>query len=212
MHWKKPRTEFPRFLIQALEKNVAEHRAWARFFHESFYDAIKRAKALIEDKSCVVVEITTHLSMIIMPHLAKAVVTIEKPLTVESLNETSSQEVPKEKDPLSKGKEVVRLGPKRRSQRTKSKKVSYQVDNASEDANNQGAKASHALGLEDYKAFEFAEAGPSQFWKEMVKVQWESIVEFEVHDQELLKNHIGLEAVGAKMKVVGHCESYKVMM
>lgn len=80
MHWKKPRTEFPRFLIQALEKKVTEHRAWAGFFHESFYNAMKRAKVLKEDESRVVVEITTHLSMIIMPQLENAVVTIQKPL------------------------------------------------------------------------------------------------------------------------------------
>lgn len=84
MHWKKPKVEFPQFLIQALEKEATEHRAWSGFFHESFYEAIKRAKTLIQERSSMIVEITTHLSMIIMPQLAKVVVTIEKPLIVES--------------------------------------------------------------------------------------------------------------------------------
>lgn len=84
MHWKKPRTEYPRFFIQILEMKTTEHRASSGFFHESFFHAMKRAKTLIKEESSVVVEITTHLSMIIMPQLEQVVVTIEKPLIAES--------------------------------------------------------------------------------------------------------------------------------
>lgn len=102
----------------------------------------------MEDESHVIVEITTHLSMIIMPQLVQVVVTIEKPLIAKLLNATSSQEVPEVKDRFSKGKEVVSARPKRRRERTKSKKPSYREDNASEDADSQGkgAEDSHALG------------------------------------------------------------------
>lgn len=123
--------------------------------------------------------------------------------------------MPRKKDPLSKGKEVLSSKPKRRSQRNKSKKPSYRVDSASEDAHShdKDVEASQVVRLEDYGAFKFVEAGPSQIWEEMTKVQWESVVEMlEAPDREMLKNCIGLEAVATKMKVVGQSESYKVMM
>lgn len=58
---------------------------------------------------------------------------------------------------------MVSSGPSRRSQRAKSNKPRYRVDNASENANSQdkGVEASHALGLEDYKVSEFKKWEPN---------------------------------------------------
>lgn len=44
-------------------------------------------------------------------------------------------------------------------------------------------------------------------------VHWNSLVEaFETQEYEVLKNYIGLETILAKMKIVAHSRSYKLMM
>lgn len=88
---------------------------------------------------------------------------------------------------MSKGKEVVSLGPTRRSHRAKNQKPCYRVDSASDKTNSQDkcAGASKTVGVEDYNISEFAEAEPIRVFEKMTKVQWDSIVDtFEAQEQE----------------------------
>lgn len=46
LHWKRPRSEFPKFIVKIVEEGTTHRWDWAMFYVESFRAALKRTRQL----------------------------------------------------------------------------------------------------------------------------------------------------------------------